>query len=75
MKLTPQQQWQKERDKAPSRNLCTCYDVPKETMMDAIEAGADSVEKITAKTYGCQDAQCCKRQVERLIGIYQRIEG
>lgn len=68
---TPTEQWDYEKNKGPYRNLCTCYDIPKIDMMDAIEKGADTIDKITAKTYGCQGSQCCERQVQRLIDIYQ----
>lgn len=68
---TPQEQWDYEKLKSPNRNLCTCYDIPKIDMMDAIENGANTLEKVTAKTYGCQGSQCCERQVQRLIDIYQ----
>lgn len=66
------EKWDYEKQKSPQRNLCVCYDVPKIDMMKAIEKGADTIEKITAKTYGCQDARCCERQVQRLIDIYRQ---
>lgn len=71
LKRSPAEQWDYEKQKGPDRNLCTCYDIPKIDMMKAIEKGADTIDKITSKTYGCQGSQCCERQVQRLIDIYQ----
>lgn len=71
LKRPAAEQWDYEKQKGLHRNLCTCYDIPKIDMMKAIEKGADTIDKITAKTYGCQGSQCCERQVQRLIDIYQ----
>ncbi|CAN8139556.1 (2Fe-2S)-binding protein [uncultured Thiomicrorhabdus sp.] len=63
--------WQEEWQKSPKRNLCVCYDVPKEEVMKAIEAGADTFEKVSAKTYACQGAGCCERLIYRLLEFHQ----
>jgi len=73
-KRSPQEQWDYEKLKSPHRNLCTCYDVPKIDMMSAIEKGANTLDLITTKTYGCQDARCCSRQVQRLIDIFNECQ-
>ncbi|MBF6057755.1 MULTISPECIES: (2Fe-2S)-binding protein [Thiomicrorhabdus] len=64
--------WEYELQKSPQRSLCVCYDVPKIDIMQAIENGADSIAGVTAKTYGCQGSQCCERQVQRLIDMYDK---
>jgi len=62
--------WEKEKSKSPHRNLCVCYDVPKIHIIEAIESGLDTIDSVSAKTYCCQGAGCCERQVQRLIDIY-----
>ena len=49
------------------RNLCTCNDVLKIDIINAIVDGATSVEEIRKKTYATMGSGCCKQQVERLI--------
>ncbi|MBO1924857.1 (2Fe-2S)-binding protein [Thiomicrorhabdus sp. 6S3-12] len=68
------QRWQQEWQKNPKRNLCVCYDVPKEEVMQAIEKGASSLEEVSSQTYACQGAGCCERQVERLLEFYRAQE-
>lgn len=63
--------WLEEWQKSPKRNLCVCYDVPKEEVMKAIENGADTFEKVSAKTYACQGAGCCERLIYRLLEFHQ----
>lgn len=48
-------------------NLCVCNEVPKRRIIDAIEAGADTLEKVQKTTYASDGNGCCKRQVNRLI--------
>lgn len=48
-------------------NLCVCNEVPKLKIIEAIAEGADSIEKVCAKTYATDGTGCCKRQVQRLI--------
>ena len=61
-------------DKLPSnlkqdldKNLCTCMDVPKRDVIDAIVKGAKTLEKVKKETYAATGAGCCTQQVERLI--------
>jgi len=61
-------------DKLPSilkqnldRNLCTCNEVVKMDIINAIVNGATSVEEIKKQTYATMGTGCCKQQVERLI--------
>ncbi len=75
LKRSPAEQWDYEKQKGPDRNLCTCYDIPKIDMMKAIENGADTIDKVSAKTYGCQGSQCCERQLQRLIDIYRQTDS
>jgi len=50
-----------------NRNLCTCNDVPKMDIINAIANGARSVEEIRKLTYATEGTGCCRQQVERLI--------
>ena len=50
-----------------SRNLCTCYDVPKKDIIDAFKKGAKTFDAISNQTYACQGSGCCKAQLERLV--------
>ncbi len=61
-------------DKLPSvlkndlnRNLCTCNEVLKIDVINAIVNGATTVEEIKKKTYATLGIGCCTQQVERLI--------
>ena len=49
------------------RNLCTCNEVLKIDIINAIVDGATSVEEIKKQTYATMGSGCCKQQVERLI--------
>ena len=49
------------------RNLCTCNDVLKIDIINAIVDGATTVEEVRKKTYATMGSGCCKQQVERLI--------
>ncbi len=48
-------------------NLCTCNDVVKMDIINAIAEGADTLEKVRAETYATDGNGCCQRQVSRLI--------
>jgi len=50
-----------------NRNVCVCYDVPKQDIIDAFKKGAKTVDEISNRTYACQGSGCCKIQVERLV--------
>ena len=49
------------------RNLCTCNDVLKIDIINAVVDGATTLEQIRKKTYATMGSGCCKQQVERLI--------
>lgn len=49
------------------RNLCTCNDVLKIDIINAIVNGATTVEEVRKQTYATMGSGCCKQQVERLI--------
>jgi NAD(P)H-nitrite reductase large subunit len=49
------------------RNLCTCNEVLKIDIINAIVNGATSVDEIKKQTYATMGSGCCKQQVERLI--------
>ena len=49
------------------RDLCTCNQVLKIDIIDAIVNGASTVEEIRKQTYATMGSGCCKQQVERLI--------
>ncbi|MDX1353261.1 MAG: (2Fe-2S)-binding protein, partial [Thiomicrorhabdus sp.] len=46
-----------------SRNVCVCYDVSKQEIIDTIKQGAKTLEEVSQKTYACQGSGCCIRQV------------
>jgi NAD(P)H-nitrite reductase large subunit len=61
-------------DKLPSllkknldKNLCTCNEVPKMDIINAIVNGATTVEEVKKQTYATLGTGCCIQQVERLI--------
>ena len=49
------------------RNLCTCNEVPKMDIINAIVGGATTVTEVKSQTYATDGIGCCTRQVERLI--------
>lgn len=49
------------------KNLCTCMDVPKMDVINAIINGAITVEEVKKQTYATMGSGCCVQQVERLI--------
>ena len=48
-------------------NLCTCNDVLKIDIINAIVNGANTVEEVQQQTYATDGNGCCKRQIQRLI--------
>ena len=49
------------------RNLCTCNEVPKKDIINAIVNGATTVEDVKKQTYAMMGIGCCTQQVEKLI--------
>jgi NAD(P)H-nitrite reductase large subunit len=49
------------------RNLCVCNEVPKIDVIRAIAQGANTREKVCAKTYASDGNGCCRRQIEDLL--------
>jgi len=49
------------------RNLCTCNEVLKMDIINAVVNGATTVEDIKKQTYATVGSGCCTQQVERLI--------
>ena len=47
--------------------LCTCNDVPKIDIINAIANGATTVEAVRKQTFATMGTGCCVQQVERLI--------
>lgn len=48
-------------------NLCTCNDVLKIDIINAIVNGAKTVEEVQKQTYATDGIGCCKRQIQQLI--------
>lgn len=49
------------------KNLCTCNEVTKIDIINAIVEGATTVEAVRKQTYATMGTGCCQQQVERLI--------
>jgi len=49
------------------KNLCTCNEVLKIDIINAIVNGATTVAEIKKQTYATMGSGCCTQQVERLI--------
>ena len=49
------------------RNLCTCNEVLKIDIINAIVGGATTVEEVKRQTYATMGSGCCTQQVKRLI--------
>ena len=49
------------------QNLCTCNEVLKIDIINAIVNGATTVEEVKKQTYATMGSGCCTQQVERLI--------
>lgn len=58
-----------------SRNVCVCYDVPKQEIIEAFKNGAHTFEEISNQTYACQGSGCCQHQIERLIEVLTEVEA
>ena len=50
-----------------NENLCTCNDVLKIDIINAIVNGAKTVEEVQKQTYATDGIGCCKRQIQQLI--------
>ena len=50
-------------------NLCTCNEVIKIDIIQAIADGAMSVEEVRRQTYATDGSGCCKQQVGRLVEV------
>ncbi|KUJ74705.1 (2Fe-2S)-binding protein [Thiomicrospira sp. XS5] len=48
-------------------NLCVCNGILKRDIIDAIEAGANTLDAVRNQTYATDGNGCCKRQVQRLV--------
>lgn len=49
------------------RNLCTCNEVLKIDIINAIINGATTVDEIKKQTYATMGSGCCTQQIEKLI--------
>ncbi len=49
------------------QQVCSCYDVMRWEIVEAIQQGADSVEKVSDITYACQGCGGCRPKIESLI--------
>lgn len=49
------------------QQICVCYDVYSDEIIEAIQNGADSVEKISDLTYACQGCGSCRLKIEALL--------
>jgi NAD(P)H-nitrite reductase large subunit len=49
------------------QQICVCYDVYSDEILGAIQDGADSVEKISYRTYACQGCGNCRFKIEALL--------
>jgi len=49
------------------QNLCTCNEVIKRDIINAIANGATTVDEIRKETYATMGIGCCTQDVERLI--------
>ena len=50
-----------------NRDLCTCNQVLKRDIINAIVNGATTVAEVRKETYATMGSGCCTDQVERLI--------
>ncbi len=49
------------------QQICVCYDVYSDEIIEAIQKGADSVEKISDLTYACLGCGSCRFKIEALL--------
>lgn len=47
--------------------ICVCYDVYADEIIEVIQNGADSLEKISELTYACQGCGSCRLKIEALL--------
>ncbi len=52
---------------AENPKICVCYDVYADEILESIDNGADSVEKISELTYACQGCGSCRLKIEALL--------
>lgn len=52
-----------------NRDLCTCNQVVKMEIINAIVNGATTVAEVRKQTYATMGSGCCIQQVERLIEL------
>lgn len=50
-----------------NRDLCTCNQVLKIDIINAIISGATTVDEVKKQTYASMGSGCCVQQIERLI--------
>ena len=50
-----------------NREMCTCNQVVKMDIINAIVNGATTVAEVRKETYATMGSGCCTQQVERLI--------
>ncbi|WP_019555893.1 (2Fe-2S)-binding protein [Thiomicrorhabdus arctica] len=53
--------------KQDRQQICVCYDVYSDEIIEAIQKGADSVEKVSDLTYSCQGCGSCRFKIEGLL--------
>lgn len=56
-------------------NLCVCNEVAKMKIINAIAAGAKTVDAVRVQTYASDGNGCCRRDIERLIEEIWRDAG
>ncbi|MCW8888514.1 MAG: (2Fe-2S)-binding protein, partial [Gammaproteobacteria bacterium] len=49
------------------KNLCTCNEVVRMDIINAIVNGATTVEAVQKETYATMGMGCCTHEIERLI--------
>lgn len=52
------------------KNLCTCNEVTKVDIINAIMNGASTVEEVKRQTYATLGIGCCAQQIEQLIEYF-----
>jgi NAD(P)H-nitrite reductase large subunit len=50
-----------------AQQICVCYDVYSDEILQAIQNGADTVEKISELTYACQGCGSCRLKIEAML--------
>ena len=54
--------------------VCVCYDVYNNEILEAIHNGADSVEKVSDATYACQGCGSCRLKIEGILNAVDSFE-